>query len=137
MRKVEFASRAEAQRRQGDQSWAVISIGDPKTAHAKLQDGWHGVLFIDFHDAEKPPIDKQAFVVMFDQKHAQQIAKFVSRVAPEVQGIMVHCFSGISRSPAVAKWICEEYSLDVASPTHFNQHIYETLKNYRTKILKE
>ena len=58
----------------------------------------------------------------------KESVEFVRLVAPNVEGILVHCKAGISRSAAVAKWICERFDLPFSDRyTQFNQHVYTML----------
>ena len=56
---------------------------------------------------------------------AKAIVNFVRKVAPNVDGIIVHCRADINRSAAVAKWICGEYSIPFnAQYSKYNEFIY-------------
>lgn len=105
--------------------WAVISVTDPISAfgEARLKNGWHDVLRLEFHDAEAA--DADSFVLM-TQKDALTIVKFVREVAPAVEGVVVHCNSGISRSAAIAKWVADEYRIPFDSAyEQYNKHVYQ------------
>lgn len=48
--------------------------------------------------------------------------------------IAVHCFLGASRSPAVARFICEHLGVDdrdIMSYPYYNRSVYESLVNYK------
>lgn len=107
--------------------WAVISVTDPISAfgEAKLKNGWHAVLRLEFHDAEAD--DADSFVLM-TQKDAHDIVEFVREAAPAIEGILVRCNSGISRSAAIAKWIADEYNIPFdSSYNQYNKHVYQLL----------
>ena len=123
MKQVIFKSRKEAEASQPSLEWAVISINglDP----ARLQAGWLEVLRVEFDDvdvAEEPHI-------LFSDYEARQIEQFVARVNDKgVEGILVHCNAGISRSAAVAKWIAEKHDLPFpAGYMLYNKHVYRVL----------
>lgn len=108
------------------EDWAVISLTEPYSAdgQAKLADGWHSVLRVEFHDITE---EEEPYELM-SSDHAKQIVDFVRRVAPEVEGIIVHCRAGISRSAAVAKWICGQYRIPFSRRyDKWNKHVYELL----------
>lgn len=59
---------------------------------------------------------------------AQKIVAFVKEVAPHVEGIIVHCRAGISRSAAVAKWICSQYQIPFdAKYLKYNDYVYRLM----------
>lgn len=82
---------------------AVISITSPG---GKLQfRGLHGeVLRLEFDDVCEQYGPEYT---LFDRHHAMQILRFVERNVGK--DIVVHCEYGVSRSPAVAKFIIEHY----------------------------
>ena len=108
LKKVIFTDRQSAEGKDGFATWAVISISEPDYYPANLQEGWHSVLRLEFHDVDA------AFgeYTVFSESNAKSIIEF-ARKAHEgaCEGIMVHCKAGISRSAAVAKWIAERYEL--------------------------
>lgn len=130
---VIFTSQQSACNRHGWDNWAVISITDSGIHEAKLLDGWfaiHRTAFddIDHHDGE---------YVLFNAFHALSIIQFLERCNEEkIEGILVHCKAGISRSAAVAKWIAEQHGLTFPQGyDQYNKHVYATLKEeYLLKI---
>jgi len=67
-------------------------------------------------------------------QHALEIVNFVQAIAPNVEGIMVHCKAGISRSAAVAKWIAEIYQLPFNHAyDYYNKHVYKMLSEASKK----
>lgn len=130
MKKVIFVSRTAAEYLSGDWTdWAVISISDPLSpGEAKLDDElFHKILRVGFHDV-LPGRNYDEPTVMMVDKDARKIVDFVREVAPNVDGILVHCKAGLSRSAGVAKWICEAYGMPFNKRyTQFNQHVYDML----------
>jgi len=97
--------------------FAMISIGEPAASEGDpvIQDGWHDVLRLSFHDVVPSQNPDDAYTLM-TAEDAGKIVAFVRHVAPNVEGIIVHCRAGISRSAAVVKWIAQEYKIP------FNKH---------------
>jgi hypothetical protein len=132
---VIFLSRKEAES-SVNPNWAVISISglDP----ARLKEGWRSILRLEFDDIDPDP--KALFAedpyILFSNEHARQIIKFAHQCNDEgVEGIVVHCHAGISRSAAVAKWISERFDLDFPSGYMlYNCHVYDP-KNRVSKRL--
>ena len=91
-------------------AYVVISIYDPdrEKPRVKKQAGLRAVLQLAFHDAE-PTADVTAGrtprVMSADQ--ADQIWRFIDEHRDNnVETVVVHCESGVSRSPAVAAALC-------------------------------
>ncbi len=135
MRKLElkhviFTGRDQAEASLGWGHWAVISITQPGETVA-LKEGWHSVLRLHFHDIDVP----EEPYVLFNDQHANEIINFLEDVAEtgEIEGALVHCQAGISRSAAVAKWIAERYGLGFPEKCMlYNKHVYRTLREVRT-----
>lgn len=126
LKKVIFVGRHSVETCGPWADWAVISLTEPCSAdgEAKLADGWHSVLRLEFHDITK---EEEPYQLM-DAAQAQQIVDFVRKVALEVEGVIVHCRAGISRSAAVAKWICGQYRIPFSrSYDKWNAHVYGLL----------
>lgn len=128
--KVIFVSRTAAEYLSGNwKDWAIISISDPLSpGEAKLQEElFYQILRVGFHDV-LPGRNYDEPTVMMVDKDARKIVDFVREVAPNVNGILVHCKAGLSRSAGVAKWICEAYGMPFSERyTQFNQHVYDML----------
>lgn len=121
-----FVSRTTAENTPGWNNWAVVSISDPETylPPVKLMQGWYAVHRVSFHDLADTT-ENRANYQIFDSCRADEIVSFVHAVAPHVEGIMVHCQGGVSRSAAIAKWIAEAYNLPFNhSYQQYNQDVY-------------
>ena len=126
MNKVMFVSKTAAENAGGWPDWAVISITEDYKA--SLQGGWYAVCRQQFHDVD-PSVGCDVPHVLMEAKHAMSIVEFVNRVSPEVEGILVHCKAGISRSAAIAKWIAEKYGLPFEHRYEsYNKHVYRLLQ---------
>lgn len=126
--RVLFVSKHAAESNMPWSDWAVISITDRDSfGEAKIKDGWHSVLRVHFHDVDPAePCDEPH--ILMNEEHARQIVEFVRGLPDEVNGILVHCQAGISRSAAVAKWICEEFRIPFDERyDKFNRHVYQLL----------
>lgn len=137
LKNVVFMAREEAEAKYGRSFWSVISISS--TNPAALQHGWHSVLRLQFDDIDvaDPEFQADKSCVMFNEDHAKQIIEFVTaaKASGQVEGIMVHCLAGISRSAAVAKWIAEQHGLPFSdSYSLYNRHIYRVLRCTQNKL---
>ena len=105
IRQVSFTSRLRAESLAASPYIAVISITDPGTPEARLDNGFADVLRLAFFDAV--PADEYlpaALPGLFDHCMARQIGDFVRELhaAPADVSLLVHCEYGVSRSAAVA-----------------------------------
>ena len=126
LKKVIFTDRQSAEQSPAWPDWAAISISEPDWYPANLKQGWHDILRLEFHD-----IDQYAEpYVLFDQQQARDIIRFVGNCHDGgVDGIVVHCKAGISRSAAVAKWIADCYNLAFPDGySLYNKHVYRVLR---------
>lgn len=124
--RIIFLGRTSAENTPGWNNWAVVSISDPDTSlgPVKLMHGWYAVHRVHFHDVADTPQNRTIFQI-FDSATARRIVAFVQSVAPHVEGVMVHCQGGTSRSAAIAKWIAEEYRLPFNHKYQgYNQDVY-------------
>jgi len=125
LKTVIFTGRDQAEASAPWAHWAVISISGLNPA--VLKDGWHSVLKLEFDDIDTP----EEPYILFSDSQANRIIDFVEevRASHEVEGILVHCQAGISRSAAVAKWIAEKYGLSFPGKYMlYNKHVYRTLR---------
>jgi predicted protein tyrosine phosphatase len=132
MKRVLFVPRNSMENLAGDWSdWAAISISDPVGAFGriKLPGKFIHALHLAFHDADPRNEDQSGeYLVYLSEDDARTIVGFVRTVAPLVQGFIVNCHGGVSRSAAIAKWIAGEYRLPFDFHySRFNKHVYETL----------
>lgn len=130
LKKVMFVGRFSAETCGPWPDFAMISLGEPDAAEGapRIQDGWHDVLRLEFHDITADTMDVEGIYTLMSDADAQAIVAFVKKVAPEVEGIIVHCRAGISRSAAVAKWICGEYKIPFnAKYDRYNDYVYRLM----------
>lgn len=128
--KVMFVGRYSAETCGPWPDFALISLGEPDAAEGdpQIQDGWHDVLRLSFHDITPDTLDVDGSYTLMADADAQKIVAFVKEVAPNVECIIVHCRAGISRSAAVAKWICSEYDVPFnGGYDRFNAYVYRLM----------
>lgn len=126
--KVIFVSRSTAETTPGWKDWAIISISEPGfPGEAKLMRGWHSVCRVHFDDVD-PAIPCGEPHQLMNEADALKITQFVREVAPHVDGILVHCKAGVSRSAAVAKWISRQFDVPFNHKyERHNKHVYNML----------
>ena len=131
--KVMFVGKFTAETIGPFEDWAVISIGESDMKAPQIKDGWHDVLRLFFHDVNPDKVvdltNTYKYVGM-SESQANQIVEFVNRVAPNVDGILVHCKAGISRSAAVAEWIAKRYELPF-------DYSYPNSNSYVLRLIQE
>jgi predicted protein tyrosine phosphatase len=131
---VIFTSQLSACERASWRNWVVISITDINFADAPLQPGWLDVLRLRFDDISEISDDEY---VRIGDVQARAIIQFVRRMHDDsrVEGILVHCWAGVSRSAAVAKWISERYGLSFpADHECYNKHVYNLLRSEHSLV---
>ena len=108
---VIFTDRKSAESESARPHWAMISISEPPWPEADLQPGWKYVLRLEFHDVESWTHLDMDGLIRFSEEDAGKIIDFIEALPDELNGILVHCRAGISRSAAVAKWISAAHGL--------------------------
>ena len=126
LKTVLFCSQKDAQARAAWPNWAVISVTSASTYPASLHDGWAYVLRLEFDDIDMP---EEPFT-MFSEQQARDVIEFAKMCHGEgVEGILVHCHAGVSRSAAIAKWIADRYQLPFPNKYMlYNKHVHTTLR---------
>jgi len=129
LRTVLFCSQKEAQARAAWPGWAVISVTSAIASPADLQEGWTHVLRLAFDDIDVP----EEPYVLFSEQQARSVIEFAAMCHGEkIEGILVHCSAGISRSAAIAKWIADRYQLPFNDKYMlYNKHVHTTLREER------
>lgn len=125
LKNVNFVNQSSAESNVGLPNWAVISITD--CDDARIKQGWHSVLRSQFSDVDMQHSERKREKAISEDQ-ALEIVDFVHSVAPHVEGILVHCRGGVSRSAAVAKWIAKTFGLPFNHQySLFNTHVYDQL----------
>ena len=132
--KVSFVSRADAMAMilNGQlEGKSLISISDTNKEKSYMSDLWSynvdkgHAIFLNFPDVE----DGSGLT---NQK-LEQIIRFSDKSVRANSDIVVHCFAGISRSGAVAKWINEYFLLGnqyLDDYVGHNKHIFYSLMEH-------
>lgn len=124
LKQVVFMSQVKAEQTPAVPGWVVISITQPSDPPAALQEGWAAVLRMRFHDTD----DAESILTVFSKEDAETVVAFVRQHAENVNGILVHCSAGISRSAAIAKFVADTYQLDFPEKySAYNKLIYRRL----------
>lgn len=99
---------------------------------------FHAILIIQFDDVDtEMTLPNGRKLTMFSDEHAREIIEFVMTHQHEVDRIFVHCHAGISRSPAVAKFIGEAFNFSAGNRTFpfHNRRVFSTLMRVFHEIL--
>jgi predicted protein tyrosine phosphatase len=125
IREVSVATLQSASRRKAQPREAMISITGTGERRAKLKAGWLHVLRLKFDDIQVPLPGRR----LFNREDARWLIYFIDEIASEVDHVVVHCTHGMSRSPAIAKFISERFDLGngFRNTPDYNRHVYRTL----------
>jgi predicted protein tyrosine phosphatase len=113
----------------------VISISNIEASFADLPDSdtREGILFMRFPDFDKVHEGYKYNHLLFHNKHAGDILRFVKRYKSDIELIICQCEAGISRSAGVAAALSKILNGD---DTYFFKHYLPNSLVYNT-ILKE
>jgi predicted protein tyrosine phosphatase len=139
-------SKKEAERIVPNENMAVISICG-MDSERKLSNKWKHRIDLDFDDVDVAGsftiVTKKGNVeipyILFDENMARKVITFISSLPSNVNSIVVHCYAGISRSAAVAKFLCEEI-YDENFPKYYmsyNKLVYRVLYETSCKMKNE
>jgi predicted protein tyrosine phosphatase len=103
---------------------AMISITGTGERRVPLKKGWAYTFRLVFDDIEKPHPGRK----LFSKIDADKVIDFLDKVEGKVDHVVVHCTHGLSRSPAIARYISQRYDLSNGFDNHmtFNRHVFET-----------
>lgn len=115
--------------------YALISIRDPGSERVlyRRTEGFVAAIELSFDDVDPSggfPLPGRA--QLMSKGDAEQIAQFVQERRDEVDGFVIHCEAGISRSPAIASAIARYLNQPEEQfwqEYHPNRYVYETLNN--------
>jgi hypothetical protein len=104
---------------------AMISITGTGERRVPLKKGWAYMLRLCFDDIEVPRLGRK----LFSEEDADKVIDFLDKVEGKVDHVVVHCTHGLSRSPAIARYISQRHDLSNGFDNHmtFNRHVFETL----------
>ncbi len=104
IRDLLVCGQGDAEEMPGRPDWVVVSIRDPGKPPAALSPHWGAVLQLAFHDKDDEVLAEQTGLwQLFSEQQAHQCLDFVRKHQSTARGLLVHCFAGASRSPAVAR----------------------------------
>jgi predicted protein tyrosine phosphatase len=115
----------------------MISISQPENREdglfiPRLNESWKHIYCEDFHDID---VEEKGFVV-FNEDMANNMIDFLEKYRigisnNEYDYLVIHCWAGISRSAAVAKFADEFYGINEFPEkyTLYNKLVYTTLRN--------
>ena len=127
MKTIMFTNQNTAENNPGMPDWAVISITD--LDNARIKEGWYAIHRSKFCDVDMQHAEHEREMLM-TENDAAEIVDFVFSVAPHIEGLLVHCKGGVSRSAAVSKWIAEVFNLKFNHQySLYNRHVYRQLVN--------
>jgi predicted protein tyrosine phosphatase len=125
MKTVMFTNQNTAENNFGQINWAVISITD--LDDVRIKQGWYSILRSKFRDVDMQHEEHER-EMLITLEQAFEIVDYVYAVAPHVEGMLVHCKGGVSRSAAVSKWIAEAFGLKFNHEySLYNRHVYNQL----------
>lgn len=133
--RILFMSQKDAEAIVPTDNMAIISIID-NDGDRNLNPGWNYLLPLAFDDIDREVYDYK----LFSKEQGRQVLDFISMLPTSVDCIVVHCWAGISRSGAIAKYLSEYYqTTDFPSRySLYNKHVYSTLRTvYNENLFHE
>jgi predicted protein tyrosine phosphatase len=126
----------EAQELSGQDNIALISIHEPGQPTGINYAKWKHHCILEFHDADKRTgevrlvLGGKKQLKFFDKAMAKELLLFIQALPSTVDAIYVHCYGGISRSPAVAKFLGDKvFHTNVHATATYNRYVYSTLED--------
>jgi predicted protein tyrosine phosphatase len=135
---IKVLSRIQAENLIPDKKCAIISITDHESDIVKFKynNNIKGVLrlhFLDEDDLSYYKHRKDDTYRLFSDNDAIKILDFVEEIKDKIDILYIHCYAGLSRSPAVAAALCDIYNIDSEINWFFNYSpnifVYRTLLN--------
>ena len=118
-------------------TYAVISIQDTVYGgfgfELKQNAYCFGVLTVYFDDIEQP----QHGAKLMTEAQAAEIIRFISAHKDDVDTLLIHCFAGISRSKAAARFAREMLGFPPLNDDVYNAYVYEMLKRQENECKQE
>ena len=114
---IQVCSRRGAREFKSDVPWAAISItSNPHVWPDLSEENRVGLLQLYFLDRTQHGEDT------ITQEHVQQILDFVKEHWDKIDGLLVHCDAGLSRSPAVAAAIAKIFIGEGEDQPYFQRY---------------
>lgn len=126
---ISYTSLVEVQEIEPNDNLAIISIRDKGYSYNLKNHKY--MLILEFYDTDpnKHEITNQR---LFNQFDLVMIKNFLSSLPVSVTKIVVHCYAGFSRSPAIAKALSVKYGYNLIEsgfPTNPNKFVYDLIMN--------
>ena len=134
---IKVSNQADAQDMLGYSNWCVISITDPEKPLADLSKDWGSILRLQFHDKDEEFLSKLGLWTMFSPEMARACISYIENNKSK-DGVLIHCFAGASRSPALAKGLARLLSISQNSGWNTGNKLvlkimFEEVDRYKTK----
>ena len=116
-------------------SMCLISIGNNEPNNISYEE-WKHSIRLRFDDITRV---EESTDKIFTTIHAKMIIDFVSNLPKDIKYVYVHCWAGVSRSAAVAKFLMNAFFVECRDEEFekdylwYNELVYETLM----KVWKE
>ncbi len=117
-----------------DKPVGIISITDPDR-RAQLHQGWADMLRLQFDDVDPEYLEQlspeeRERKVLFNEDHANQVVRWLRKNEGRLHVLLVHCWAGISRSGAVAKFVADKHGLPFPEQRaeFINEYVYDLLQ---------
>lgn len=130
--KIDFFPLLEAEHIIPNNNMALISINDPDMSNHIPYEFWAHKITLKFHDIDTGEKDKG---ILFKKSMARELIQFVLDLPPNINYIVIHCFAGICRSGAVARFLQKHIYPSCFNETFwmkymiYNRMVYTTLEN--------
>lgn len=136
---VDFVSSPRMEALQGEKSLAVISITDPGSSDTRISPEFGPVLRMKFDDLDADSLAAGSTGRIFAHGDAERVVSFLDMLDRDasIQGVVVHCEMGRSRSGAIA-WYALSYGGEMANERRidgFNPLVLDALEAVRGKRL--
>lgn len=137
-KRIDVRSKRLAEQYQSEAPWACISVVS-EVGDWPLISGVNrvGLLQLAFHDRSSQHYVNHPLMAhtYFQKQQAEQVLDFVDQHWDNVEGFMIHCEAGISRSAAIAAAIelikhgrgADNLYFDQSTPYVPNTHVYKVI----------
>jgi predicted protein tyrosine phosphatase len=135
IKSIQHCSYEKFKQLKGGGTHAFISIrgstSDDRVKYHINKKTWHSGIMMIFDDVDHPTLELQAIT----PEQCRYIINYVTEIhrSPQPILLIVHCFAGISRSAAVAKWVSDAFNINL--PQYHNRLLHNT--RVYSELMKE